>query len=192
MECKHIPGCEAFHDMSRFDAREAVLQGLKDQGLYIDAYDHPTSIDLCSRSGDIIEPMLQSQWFVTMEDMAKRAKTHVSEGETILRPSSPHTKTWNHWLDNIQDWCISRQLWWGHRIPAYRVLFNDNNTAKQHDVEWIVARSLSDAHQQVEEKYNLTSDEYELHQDEDVLDTWFSSSLLPLSALVRCLFIDDL
>lgn len=165
------------NDIDRFDCRNKVIEILKSLDLYVDKMNHETSVSVCSRSGDVIEPMLQPQWFVNMKDMANQAKKDMIDNTTTLHPNS-QLKTWNHWLDNIQDWCISRQLWWGHRLPVYRVLEN----GKDIDL-WIAAKSANEAQGIAEEKHGLKH--VKVVQDEDVLDTWFSSALLPLSAFVR-------
>lgn len=87
-----------------------------------------------------------------------------------------------HWMSEIRDWCISRQLWWGHRIPAYRVVFNDQKLQAEHPEEWIVERSEEAATRLAAQKFNIPESEFTLEQDEDVLDTWFSSALAPFAA----------
>lgn len=106
--------------MKRFDARKAVLEALTKKGLYRETKDNPMVVPVCSRSKDIVEPMIKPQWYVKCMDMADKAKTAVTSGELKIIPSQ-FEKTWFYWMDGMRDWCISRQLWWGHRIPAYLV-----------------------------------------------------------------------
>jgi valyl-tRNA synthetase len=117
------------------------------------------------------------QWFVDCRVMAKRAVDHVRSGELAIEPRT-HEHMWYFFLNNIQDWCVSRQLWWGHRIPAYRIQLNGR------DDEWIVARSIEEAREKAIAKFGAEGESARLEQDSDVLDTWFSSGLLPLSVFV--------
>lgn len=114
--------------MKRFDARKAVLQELKSLGLYIETKSNPMVVPVCNRSKDIVEPMLKPQWYVKCSEMATNAVKAVETGELKIIPEM-HIKTWHHWMDGIRDWCISRQLWWGHRIPAYFVELRCDNEA---------------------------------------------------------------
>lgn len=113
------------------------------------------------RGGEVIEPLVSAQWFVKMDHMAARALEVVRTKEMVILPER-FEKTWNNWLENIRDWCISRQLWWGHRIPVYYV---DGS-----QTEFVVARSLSEAQAVAQQRYGRA---VTLTQDEDVLDTWF-------------------
>ncbi|KAF0733330.1 hypothetical protein Ae201684P_005534 [Aphanomyces euteiches] len=176
---KMVTPIAAFNGLDRFDARAKMVTTLEEMGLYVEKIDHPTSVSLCSRSGNVIEPYLMPQWFVKCDSMAAKSAQAARSQEMVLEPSQ-HNQTWFHFLDNIQDWCVSRQLWWGHRIPAYRLQSDAVPVAKEN--EWIVARSEAEAHEQAK-KLVGHGVEYTLKQDEDVLDTWFSSALLPLSSL---------
>ena len=113
-------GGNKFAGMMRFDARVAIYNELKELGLIGEKTPNPMRLGRCSKSNDIIEPLLKPQWYVDCKDMAKRSVDAVRNKELIITPES-HEQTWFNWLDNIQDWCISRQLWWGHRIPVYLV-----------------------------------------------------------------------
>lgn len=172
-----------FTGMKRFDARKAVLASLKELGLYKDTQNNPMVVPVCSRSKDIVEPLIKPQWYVKCSEMAVNATEAVKNGELKIIPES-QTKIWYHWMEGIRDWCISRQLWWGHRIPAYKIKFNSAKDAPKDLAEedyWIVGRNMDEALGKAEKKFNLTRDQFELHQDEDVLDTWFSSGLFPFS-----------
>ena len=112
--------CGEFSGMPRFEARKKVLEALEKKGLYRGTNDNPMVVPICSRSKDIVEPMVKPQWWVKCSDMAKKAIEAVKSKELKIIPDQ-FEKTWFHWMENMQDWCISRQLWWGHRIPAYHV-----------------------------------------------------------------------
>lgn len=116
-----------FTGMKRFHARKLMLQRLTELGLFKETtVNHAMVIPFCNRSKDVIEPMIKPQWYVKCSDMAKNAEAAVRSGELKIIPEY-NTKTWYHWMGGIMDWCVSRQLWWGHRIPAYYVTFNDNS-----------------------------------------------------------------
>uniref|UniRef100_A0A8K9UWN5 valine--tRNA ligase n=1 Tax=Oncorhynchus mykiss TaxID=8022 RepID=A0A8K9UWN5_ONCMY len=161
-----------FLGMKRFEARKAVLQALKDRGQFKESKDNPMVVPVCSRSKDIVEPLLKPQWYVDCADMGKQAADSVREGRLKIIPDHHH-KTWFNWLDNIRDWCISRQLWWGHRIPAYFV--------RSVSLSSPLGRTEEDARDKAAKRFNVSTDKVTLRQDEDVLDTWFSSGIFPFS-----------
>jgi len=165
-----------FAGMMRFDARVEVMVSLKKLGLYRGESDNKMRLGKCSRTADIIEPMLKPQWWVNCTHMAKRAADAVRHGELRITPSE-HEKTWYRWLDNIRDWCVSRQLWWGHRIPAYYLKLRGEPAGE------VVAATREEALAKAMAKHGCAEAELELTQDEDVLDTWFSSGLFPFSTL---------
>ena len=153
--------------LDRFEAREKIIDMLKNQNLLQGVKDHQIQIPKGDRSKTILEPMVSEQWFVKTEEVAKKAIQVVEDDEIRFIPKN-WEKTYFEWMYNIQDWCISRQQWWGHRIPAW---YDDE---KNHYV------GTSEVN--VREKYGL-KDDVQLTQDEDVLDTWFSSALWPFSTL---------
>jgi valyl-tRNA synthetase len=169
---------EAYRGLDRFAARERVLADLKSQGLLDAAQPHKLMVPRCGRTDAIVEPMLTDQWFMKMESLAQRGLDAVAGGQIRFVPEN-WTATYNQWLTNIQDWCISRQLWWGHRIPAW------------YDAEGniYVARNREEAIAKYDERLperlesGETVEPAPLRQDEDVLDTWYSSALWPFSTL---------
>lgn len=176
-------GFAQFSGQKRFDARKSVLEALKAKGLYRNSIENPMVVPVCDRSKDIIEPLIKYQWYVDCQDMAKRSADAVRNKELRIIPDV-HEKTWFHWLDNIRDWCISRQNWWGHRIPVYfakikGVRTPDNETAAEE--YWVSGRHEEEARLKASKKFNTLPENIELEQDEDVLDTWFSSALFPFA-----------
>ncbi len=151
--------------MDRYEARKAMVEDLKEQGLLVKVVPHSHSVGTHDRCGTTVEPMIKPQWFVRMKEMAQAAIDTLKEGNLTFVPER-FDKTYLHWLENIRDWCISRQLWWGHRIPAY---YCDQCG------ETVVAREMPGKCP----KCGCTH----FHQDEDTLDTWFSSALWPFSTL---------
>ena len=159
-----------YADMDRFACRKAIMKDLEEAGLVEKTEDYTNKVGHSERTDAVIEPKLSAQWFLKMDNMAKRA-LEVVENDTIRFHPAKFKNTYRHWLENIKDWCISRQLWWGHRIPAWYFDLNGK-------VETIVALNEEEAKKIAAEKYNYTG---ALRQDEDVLDTWFSSWLWPIS-----------
>ncbi|KAG1360302.1 hypothetical protein G6F62_000102 [Rhizopus arrhizus] len=166
----------------RFEVRYDVIKKLEELGSYKGRNDkHVMRIALCSRSGDIIEPLIQPQWYLNCQDLAKVSKKQVQDGKMKILPEQ-YTNDWYRWLDNIQDWCISRQLWWGHEIPAYQIKLN----VQPNQDLWVTGHdretAKANAQKLLADKGYAKNVDFELIKDEDVLDTWFSSALLPLSA----------
>ncbi|PSN35861.1 Valine--tRNA ligase [Blattella germanica] len=180
----HITGDYGkFTGMKRFEARKAVLEALKENGLYRDTINNPMVVPICSRSKDVVEPLIKPQWYVKCDEMAVAAKEAVDSGQLKIIPEH-HTKTWHHWMDNIRDWCISRQLWWGHRIPAYFVTVDDPSIPKGNETDneyWVSGRTKEEALERAAKKFGVPAAKITLKQDDDVLDTWFSSGLFPFS-----------
>ena len=156
--------------MDRFACRKQIVKDLEEAGLIEKIEDYTNKVGHSERTDAVIEPKLSAQWFLKMEGIAKRA-LEVVEDDTIRFHPTKFKNTYRHWLENIKDWCISRQLWWGQRIPAWYL-------EKDGRVETIVARNEEEARKVAAEKYGYTG---ALRQDEDVLDTWFSSWLWPIS-----------
>ncbi|XP_033121226.1 valine--tRNA ligase-like isoform X2 [Anneissia japonica] len=172
-----------FKGMKRFLARTAVLEALKEKNLYRGTKDNPMLIPICSRSKDIVEPLVKSQWFVDCTEMAAAAVQAVEDGDLEIIPDM-HIKTWNQWLKNSRDWCISRQLWWGHRIPAYFVTVDDSSVPPGEDTDnnyWVSATTEEEALEKAAARFKVPKDKIQLRQDDDVLDTWFSSGIFPFS-----------
>lgn len=155
----------------RFAAREAIIPLLEKAGNLAKVEDYVNKVGYSERTDEVIEPKLSLQWFCEMKSMAEPALKVVMD-QTIQFFPDKFKNIYSHWMSNVKDWCISRQLWWGHRIPAYYLP----------NQEVVVAKSLEEAYQQAKEKYpELNLAISDLKQDEDVLDTWFSSWLWPLS-----------
>ena len=157
----------SYQGLNVTEAREQVVADLDALGLLRAVEPHAMRVPRGERSGAVLEPLLTDQWFVRTAPLAAPAIAAVREGRVRLVPEN-WDKTYFHWMENIQDWCISRQLWWGHRIPAWRTP----------DGQWLVGRDEED----VRRRHGL-ADDVALVQDEDVLDTWFSSALWPFSTL---------
>ena len=163
-----------YQGMDRFVARKAVVADLEAIGALVEVKKHKLMVPICTRTGQVIEPMLTDQWFVAMskvgegdatgKSIAQKAIDAVASGEVTFVPEN-WVNTYNQWMNNIQDWCISRQLWWGHQIPAW--YDEDGNV--------IVARTEAEAQAKAPGKT--------LRRDEDVLDTWYSSALVPFSTM---------
>ncbi len=159
---------EPYRGLDRFDARQRVLTDLTSQGLLVSEKPYKLRVPRSGRTGVIVEPMLTDQWYVKMDGLAKAGLNAVAVGSVKFFPEHWAT-TYNQWLENIQDWCISRQLWWGHQIPAW---YDDAGNI-------YVARTEDEARGQAAAKGYRG----ELKRDDDVLDTWFSSALVPFTSL---------
>ncbi len=165
---------EAYRGLDRFVARKTIVKDLEAQGLLVETKKHKLMVPICTRTGQVVEPMLTDQWFVatskvsdkdpTGKSIAQKAIDAVATGQVKFVPEN-WVNTYNQWMNNIQDWCISRQLWWGHQIPAWY----------DEDGRVYVARSEAEAQAQAPGK--------KLVRDEDVLDTWYSSGLVPFSTM---------
>ncbi|HEY9256134.1 MAG TPA: valine--tRNA ligase [Stenotrophomonas sp.] len=158
---------ERYRGLDRYEARKQVLAELEEQGLLVEAKPHKLQVPRGDRTGQVIEPYLTDQWFVKMDGLAQRGLELVERGEVKFVPPN-WINTYRHWMENIQDWCISRQLWWGHRIPAW---FDAEGRC-------YVGRDEAEARANAG-----IGDDVVLTQDSDVLETWFSSQLWPFSTL---------
>ena len=168
-------GPKAYQGMDRFVARKAVIKDLEAQGLLIEIKPHKLMLPICARTGQVVEPMLTDQWFVavnkvspqdpTGKSIAQKAIDAVHSGQVSFVPEN-WVNTYDQWMNNIQDWCISRQLWWGHQIPAW------------YDEEGHVYVAKTEAEAQAQAGAGK-----KLKRDEDVLDTWYSSALVPFSTM---------
>jgi valyl-tRNA synthetase len=162
-----------FFGMDRFEAREAVKHALAEEGLIVRVDPHPHSVGHCYRCGTVVEPALSLQWFVKVADLARPAIEAVRAGDTRFVPAR-WERSYFHWMENLRDWCISRQIWWGHRIPAWYCRCGEVIVAERDPSACPACGSV------------------ELRRDEDVLDTWFSSALWPFSTLGWPAQTDDL
>lgn len=154
-----------YEGLDRYEARKVIVEDLQQGGFLVEVEEHAHNVGTCYRCGTVVEPIVSMQWFVKMESLAKPAIEAVEKGEVRFVPDR-FTKTYLHWMDNTRDWCISRQLWWGHRIPAWYCADCGKITVS--------------AHTPGECKHCHST---KIHQDEDTLDTWFSSALWPFSTL---------
>ena len=167
LDAEHVP--QAYRGLDRFEARKRVVADIEALGLLIKVEDKKIMQPFGDRSGVVIEPMLTDQWYVNAGELAKAALSAVETGETVFVPET-WTKTYYQWMRNIEPWCVSRQLWWGHRIPAW---YDDQGN--------VYVEEHEDAARAAARK--LRGKDVPLTQDEDVLDTWFSSGLWPFSTL---------
>lgn len=167
-----------YNGKDRFEVRKAIAVELDDLGYMVKVEDHINKIGYSERTSAVIEPKLSLQWFVDMKDLSKPALDAVMNGEIKFYPDNLKN-TYRHWMENIKDWCISRQLWWGHQIPAWYYVTGSDVAAA--DREYVVAKTIEEATKLASEKSGRTITAADLKQDEDVLDTWFSSWLWPTS-----------
>ncbi|MFZ9583207.1 MAG: valine--tRNA ligase, partial [Crocinitomicaceae bacterium] len=161
-----------YEGMDRFEVRKKLSAELTEKGYLVKTEDHINKVGYSERTNAVIEPKLSLQWFLAMKELSKPALDNV-ENDTIRFFPEKYKNTYRHWMENIKDWCISRQLWWGHQIPAWYFGPGPN--------DYVVAKNRSQALALASEKSGKTISDGELTQDEDVLDTWFSSWLWPIS-----------
>lgn len=161
-----------YNSLDRFACREKIWKDMEEAGLTIKVEPHTQRVPRSQRGGEVIEPLVSSQWFVRTSGMGNKALQAVEKGDIKIVPER-FNKIWYNWLSDIHDWCVSRQLWWGHRIPVYYIGEGEN--------EYVVARSLEDAREQAIKLGH--PEDVVLRQDDDVLDTWFSSGLWPFATV---------
>jgi len=169
---------EEFVGIDRFQAREWVIEKLKSQGRMGEIEDYKHSVPYSDRGKVPVEPLISTQWFVQIKPMADKALAALDNNSKPQFVPDRWTKVYRDWLAKLNDWCISRQLWWGHQIPAWYVIRGDDELTD--DTPFVVAKSETEAWEKAKEKYG---DDIQLRQDPDVLDTWFSSGLWPMSTL---------
>ncbi|KAH9205520.1 valyl-tRNA synthetase-like protein [Leptodontidium sp. 2 PMI_412] len=164
----------------RFDVRYTIQDDLKKAGLYVDKKDNPMTVPLCEKSKDVIEPLLKPQWWMKMKDMAADALNAVKTGEIKILLETAE-KSYIRWMENINDWCLSRQLWWGHQAPVYFAQIDGEEHDEAGDHLWFSGRTQEEA--EMKAKKALPGKTFTLKRDEDVLDTWFSAGLWPFATL---------
>ena len=167
-----------FEGLDRFEARKAVVAGLEELGLLVKVEDYRHSVPYSDRGKVPVEPLLSTQWFVKTEPLAARCREALEKQDPRFIPER-WEKVYRDWLTDIRDWCISRQLWWGHRIPAWFVI-SETGGKYTDTTPYVVARNEAEALEKAKAEYGAAA---EIEQDEDVLDTWFSSGLWPFSTL---------
>ncbi|MES2589774.1 MAG: valine--tRNA ligase [Bacteroidota bacterium] len=161
-----------YQGQDRFEVRKAIEKELYDKGYLVKTEDHINKIGYSERTDAVIEPRLSLQWFVNMKELAKPALENVMNGNIKFHPDK-FKNTYRHWMENVKDWCISRQLWWGHQIPAW--YFGEGTE------DYVVAKTKEEALVLVQEKTRKSINIADLKQDDDVFDTWFSAWLWPIS-----------
>ena len=169
-----------FQGQKRFDVRYTVIAELEKRGLYVGKADNEMVIPLCNKSKDVIEPLLKPQWWMSMKPLAEPAIEVVKNGTIKMMPPGTEN-TYIRWMENVDDWCLSRQLWWGHQIPAYYVKMKGGPKYDSDSEYWVCGATEEEARRKAEEKY--PGKEFDLERDPDCLDTWFSSGLWPFSTL---------
>ncbi|GAA4327760.1 valine--tRNA ligase [Flaviaesturariibacter amylovorans] len=161
---------QVFVGMDRFEARKAAVAQLRAEGSLVKEEEYSTRLGFSQRTNAVVEPRISTQWFVQMRHFADLALEAVTSGEVKIHPEERFLATYKYWLENIKDWCISRQLWWGQRIPAWY----------DADGKFVVAATADEAIAKFKEQHNIDHSPLTIRQDEDVLDTWFSSWLWPI------------
>ncbi|KAK7907877.1 tRNA synthetases class I-domain-containing protein [Apiospora marii] len=169
-----------YKGQKRFDVRYTIIKDLKEKNLYVDWKDNPMTVPLCDKTKDVIEPVMKPQWWMKMDDLAKPALEVVKNGKIKIRPESAE-KSYYRWMENINDWCISRQLWWGHQCPVYFASVEGEENDEGDSNRWFSGRTEEEAQAKADKA--LAGKKFTLKRDEDVLDTWFSSGLWPFSTL---------
>ena len=170
-----------FQGVQRFDARYKIIEALKAKGLYVKWENNEMKVPRCQKSKDVIEPIMKPQWWLKMKDgLAPAAIEAVRSGQIKIRPESAE-KNYYSWMENINDWCLSRQLWWGHQAPAYFINIEGESGDESDGELWVVGRTEEAAEEKAKTKF--PGKRFTLTRDPDVLDTWFSSGLWPFATL---------
>ena len=172
-----------FIGLDRFEARRQAIKQLEAEGLLVKSEDYQTRLGFSQRTNAVVEPRISTQWFVKMRGLADQALAAVNEGDVKIHPEERFLATYRYWLENIKDWCISRQLWWGQRIPAwYDEKGNYVVAETKEEAKLLMARrQLKENNKELDESsLMLAASSLQLSQDEDVLDTWFSSWIWPV------------
>ncbi|GFQ07794.1 valine--tRNA ligase [Phtheirospermum japonicum] len=176
-------GGRCFAGMPRFKARLAVMEALKEKGLYRGDKSTEMRLGICSRTKDVIEPLVKPQWFVNCKSMAQQAHDAVVDDKNPKMEIIPkeYVAEWQRLLEKESEWCVSRQLWWGHQIPAWYARMKDDELREvgAYEEQWVVARNKEEAQMKASELFPRGN--FQLIQDPDVFDTWFSSGVYPLS-----------
>ena len=169
-----------FEGQKRFDARYTVIEALKSHKLFVKQEPNVMTVPLCNKTKDVIEPIMKLQWWMKMKPMAKPAIQAVKNKEIIIKPEKAEAD-YLRWLERIDDWCLSRQLWWGHQVPVYFVSIDGQPEDDADGERWVTGRTEEEAMQKAMSKF--AGKQFKLRRDEDVLDTWFSSGLWPFATL---------
>ncbi|XP_034837656.1 valine--tRNA ligase-like isoform X1 [Maniola hyperantus] len=164
-----------FDNMKKYDCREKLLQEMNDSGILKSVKPHQMTLPICSRTGDVIEYLPKEQWFLSCSKLNRIAAQVVLDKQLVIEPEK-FTKNWLNWTSDDRDWCISRQLWWGHQIPAYKCCANNN-------LVWIAAMDEDSAKIQASKILRTLPEHITAERDTDVLDTWFSSGIYPFASL---------
>lgn len=170
-----IENTEIFQGLKRYDCRSILVHKLDDLGLMKEIKPHIMTLPICSRSGNVIDHLPKEQWFLSCAELNKKARECVENRKLKIIPEN-FIQNWFNWTDDGRDWCISRQLWWGHQIPAYMCSVDEQLT-------WVAATDESSAKQQASKHFKTLPDLIKVERDTDVLDTWFSSGIYPFAAL---------
>ena len=172
-----------FQGIKRFDARYKVIAALKEKGLYVKAEDNKMTVPICQKSKDVVEPIMKAQWWMKMKgELVDAAVDVVKKKEIVIRPAK-YEREYFRWMENINDWCLSRQLWWGHQPPAYFVEIEGEGECSDDDAgeRWVIGRTQEAA--EASAKVRFPDKKLTLRRDPDVLDTWFSAGLWPFATL---------
>lgn len=169
-----------FAGQKRFEARYTVIAELEKLNLFVKKENNPMKVPLCAKSKDVIEPLMKPQWWMSMKSLAEPAIEAVKDGRINIKPDSA-VRNYMHWMTNINDWCLSRQLWWGHQVPAYFIKLEGGDSDQSNNDLWITGRTEEEAQTKASQKF--PNQKFTLERDPDVLDTWFSSGLWPFSTM---------